>query len=370
MKKYVISLLVFIGVLFININRVDAAINTDGGGNTESCTNGIVCRYSFCGMRDSSQTANGQIAQSCPERTNQVFLDIVYRCADPDKNISSCNSFVSWAYQFKNTDGKSCVEPEWGNYDYIFNNADSYLKKTFKNRGSFSCPEITVSLDSSNNNKYNYGYVKNKDYDSTNPDSANAWKNMPSGRRVRGSVVSCINSSTNLDEIRTKANESCAGTVQEAVEEEIEKSEEILGLDDPDKIVSDCEKNPNTIICSIYAWGMDLSGGGTRYSSEAEDPCDLINGEIRDILHEIFFFISVAGIIVLVVMTAISLVKVITASEDEALRNFLKGLWKRIICLIILLMLPMIVTFIIQLVNNVAPNLGIRSDNPLCNVTK
>ena len=133
---------------------------------------------------------------------------------------------------------------------------------------------------------------------------------------------------------------------------------------------SDRDPGPDgtSILDAIHSWGT--SDDSTRYSSSAVDPCALISGDIQKILHDIFFGISVAGIIVLVVMTAISLVKVITASEDEALRNFLKGLWKRIICLIILLMLPMIVTFIIQLVNNMAPGLGIRSDNPLCKITE
>lgn len=124
-----------------------------------------------------------------------------------------------------------------------------------------------------------------------------------------------------------------------------------------------------SIIEAILQWGMG-SGSGTKYSGDAADPCDLISGDIQELLHKIFFGISVAGIIILVVMTAVSLAKVITASEDEALRNFFKGLWKRLICLIILLLLPMIVTFIIQLVNNAAPGLGIRSDNPLCNITE
>ncbi len=122
------------------------------------------------------------------------------------------------------------------------------------------------------------------------------------------------------------------------------------------------------IIDSILSWGSP--GSSNNYDGSFKDPCALIDGDIQKILHKIFFGISIAGIIILVVMTAISLVKVITASEDEALKNFFKGLWKRLICLIILLLLPMIVTFIIQLVNNVAPSLGIKSDNPLCNITE
>ena len=122
------------------------------------------------------------------------------------------------------------------------------------------------------------------------------------------------------------------------------------------------------IIQSILNWGGKKDG--TKYDPSTVDPCALISGDLREALHDIFFFISIAGIIILVVMTAVSLVKVITASEDEALRNFLKGLWKRIICLIILLLLPMLITFIIQVVNNVAPSLGIKSNNPLCDITE
>lgn len=145
---------------------------------------------------------------------------------------------------------------------------------------------------------------------------------------------------------------------------EKEDVEEIVGDANDDR-----EGKDNTgIIGAIMGWGK--SNDETRYGKDFVDPCALISGDIQNLLHDIFFFISVAGIIILVAMTAVSLVKVITASEDEALRNFFKGLWKRIICLIILLILPTLVTFIIQLVNNVAPGLGIRSDNPLCNVTE
>ena len=374
MKKLITFFFVIIVTLFVYIDNAHAQLNNYGSGNVETCTTGIVCRYSFCGMRDSSQAANGLLAQSCPSMTNQVFLDIVFRCSDPNKSVSDCDSFVSWAYHYKNTDGKSCKESEWGNYDYIFKNTDSYLKKTFKSKGSFYCPQIMASLpDSLSDNKYSYGYVKtgNSDYDASNADSANAWKNMPTGRQLSGSTVTCVDDSTDLTQVRTEAEQSCSGAVVESVEESIEKNKEILGIDEKDFSYIDCDKeeNKDTILCSIYAWGMDLTGG-PKYSGDASDPCDLITGDIQVLLHKIFFGISVGGIIILVVMTAISLAKVITASEDEALRNFFKGLWKRIICLIILLLLPMIVTFVIQVVNNVAPSLGIRSDNPLCNVTE
>lgn len=136
-----------------------------------------------------------------------------------------------------------------------------------------------------------------------------------------------------------------------------------------DKANNDREGKDNTgIIDAIMKWGK--SDDETKYDKDSVDPCALISGGTLDLLQKVFMFISVAGIIILVVMTAISLIKVITASEDNALSNFLKGFWKRIICLIILLLLPTIITFLIQVVNGVGVAWNINSDNPLCDVTK
>ena len=239
MKKLITFFFVIIVTLFVYIDNAHAQLNNYGSGNVETCTTGIVCRYSFCGMRDSSQAANGLLAQSCPSMTN------------PNKSVSDCDSFVSWDYNYKNTDGKSCKESEWGNYDYIFKNTDSYLKKTFKSKGSFYCPQIMASLpDSLSDNKYSYGYVKtgNSDYDASNPDSANAWKNMPTGRQLSGSTVTCVDDSTDLTQVRTEAEQSCSGAVVESVEESIEKNKEILGIDEKDFSYIDCT---GAVLCCI-----------------------------------------------------------------------------------------------------------------------
>lgn len=137
------------------------------------------------------------------------------------------------------------------------------------------------------------------------------------------------------------------------------------------KLENDKNNNENKykgIIGAILKWGE--SGDSTVYDGISGNPCALINGEVRDLLHQVFLGISIGGIIILIVMTAISLIKVITASEDNALSNFIKGLWKRIICLIILLLLPTIITFLIQVVNGVGVAWNINSGNPLCDITE
>lgn len=137
------------------------------------------------------------------------------------------------------------------------------------------------------------------------------------------------------------------------------------------KLENDKNNNENKdkdIIGAILKWGE--SSDSTVYDGISGNPCALINGEVRELLHQVFLGISIGGIIILIVMTAISLIKVITASEDNALSNFIKGLWKRIICLIILLLLPTIITFLIQVVNGVGVAWNINSGNPLCDITE
>ena len=174
--------------------------------------------------------------------------------------------------------------------------------------------------------------------------------------------MECINKGTSTDDIDARLKEITTKRAADTSLDQIKEEQDFYRGDDSGDL------GDPAIIQAILDWGGKKDG--TKYSSSATDPCDLISGKLQNVLHDIFFIISIAGIIILVVMTAISLVKIITASEDNALSNFVKGLWKRIICLIILLLLPMLITFIIQIVNDVAPSLGIKSNNPLCDITK
>ena len=86
-------------------------------------------------------------------------------------------------------------------------------------------------------------------------------------------------------------------------------------------------------------------------------------------LNTIFTWISIGGIILVIVMTCISGIKVITGTED-AIKDFAKGLKVRIICLVVLLLAPVIVNFAIQTVNGVGNIAGVNQDDPLCGVGK
>lgn len=359
MKRRIITVLIFVSILFINMPLVK--VKADSRLN---CPYGIVCEYRFCDEKG--------VIGSCPLNFGTNVVRVAFRCKNSDKGVNSCEQFTAFSAgcralgdgsnsslnigfsvpnaedQMLDTGSVDCTkclipEGEGGEdcdyYECIENNKEwpvGSIGVYFERKGGYECPPLQID---GSNNSYNGILQENK---------------------IQGTSIRCINFGE--DTSNAKMQEESCGVTDSLIKESVEKQEE--SLKDDENPVGD-----GSIIEAILQWGMG-SGSGTKYSGDAADPCDLISGDIQELLHKIFFGISVAGIIILVVMTAVSLAKVITASEDEALRNFFKGLWKRLICLIILLLLPMIVTFIIQLVNNAAPGLGIRSDNPLCNITE
>ena len=114
---------------------------------------------------------------------------------------------------------------------------------------------------------------------------------------------------------------------------------------------------------NVRKWA-ELFNGTFIYDSA--DPCDLISGEISEFLNNLFKYISVGGIIFVVILCMIDLIKVIVGHNDDGLKNFFNNLKSRIIVIIILLLLPVLLTFIIEIINNVASIFGYNSDNPLC----
>ena len=333
MKKYVIFTLLIVCFLFINIDSAGAA----------SCSSGIVCSYEFCGLRGSASDP-GYLSLDCPQNTGFVHMDIVFRCSDTSKNAGNCNSFESWAYAYKNTDGTSCYSIDsWGNYNDVFHHTDSLFKNYFKDNGNFTCPSIYVSLtNGTSNDTYTIGYVKpiGMDFSQSTQEGVENyinWMNIPATGRQFSASSTCINSSTNLDEIKNSTKAACDSTVQDKVEEDIQHNKENLGL------------NGETVnIQNIKDWaanaGYDIDSLG--------DPCTIISPSFKKMLTSFFLFIGVAGIILVVIMTSISFIKAITGSDEEKFWDAIKHLYTRIIVVIILLLLPMVLTFIIDLINN------------------
>ena len=305
-----------------------------------TCEYGIQCKYALDGLRDS--VGGGHYMGG-------GYLYVVFQCEDNSKTYSECSRFTVKAAASKQDMSGNALHETGGNpgeeieitdnSDIIPSNVNDY-KSYFSNNDRFVCPTLYYLGSGGLRVKFQkFGEGMNRI----------SWTAEPL------SGTTCIDKDESVDEdaMQDQATEDAGHAHADSASGKNDEKDD--GIDEG-------------IIQSILDWaGLESS---TRYELNEVDPCAIISGDIQQLLHTVFLFISVAGIIILIVMTIISVVKVITASEDDALSNFLKGLWKRIICLIILLLLPVIVTFLIQVVNGAGAIWGVNSDNPLCNITK
>ena len=305
-----------------------------------TCEYGIQCKYALDGLRDS--VGGGHYMGG-------GYLYVVFQCEDNSKTYSECSRFTVKAAASKQDMSGNALHETGGNpgeeieitdnSDIIPSNVNDY-KSYFSNNDRFVCPTLYYLGSGGLRVKFQkFGEGMNRI----------SWTAEPL------SGTTCIDKDESVDEdaMQDQATEDAGHAHADSASGKNDEKDD--GIDEG-------------IIQSILDWaGLESS---TRYELNEVDPCAIISGDIQQLLHTVFLFISVAGIIILIVMTIISVVKVITASEDNALSNFLKGLWKRIICLIILLLLPVIVTFLIQVVNGAGAIWGVNSDNPLCNITE
>ncbi len=124
-------------------------------------------------------------------------------------------------------------------------------------------------------------------------------------------------------------------------------------------------------IQGIVNWGNLISGTGYYNIDDVGKGCSTVT-PIATYLSQIFWLICVVSIIFLVVMTAIDFIKAIVGSEEDKLLKAFKNFKTRIIVVIILILLPAIVSFAINIYNQNADNsngvVEIGEDGkPFCN---
>ena len=108
-------------------------------------------------------------------------------------------------------------------------------------------------------------------------------------------------------------------------------------------------------IQDIIAWGQkhnyDYNMG------DIGEDCQVItnNQIILSILQFVIWALAIAGILILIIMTATDFVKAITASDDTGLKKAFQHLIKRAIATVILIIVPALLSFIINIINDNMP---------------
>lgn len=343
--KYLLLFLFMFTIIFINIDGVKAA-----------CEYGIICNYEYCGRRGTGSD-KGYLATSCPENSGNVILSVAYTCSSTDKNAKDCDSFVSWAKIARNL-GTGYENVNFGNYNDIFYNAD-FLKEKFNKASQFSCPQLWMSLTNTfDDNTYSFSYTNNGGKVIT--------PNGTSDKKY--SSQECINQGTSTSDIDARLQEIVTKRASDtSVDQGKEEAENNSGFELGGKENNSSSGEVN--IQAITEWANNHGYGNSVTS--IGDPCTVINPELQKMLSSAFWLISVVGIVLLVVMTAIGFIKAIVGSDDEKLKDAFKHLVTRIIVVIILLLLPMLLGFIITLINDSAEGeVKIGEDgNIFCDVT-
>ena len=319
--KYLLSILFVFTIIFINVDGVKAVT---------TCDYGIQCKYSLSNLRES--VGGGYLMGG-------GYLYVTFQCNDNSKSFSECSSFIAKAAASKQdmsanaffeTGGNPGEDIPISNYNDLFGSNANSFKNNFSTDNKFSCP-VMYYIGEESNSKVKLGFSK-----------------FGVGASGRTSFTadplanpSCIEQGVTVDEddLQDQATDDASNAYadEETGKNDDKDNDGIFGKVDPQTIV-DWAQN--------HGYGNEVTSLG--------DPCTVINPELQDILSGAFWLISIAGIVLLVVMTAIGFIKAIVGSDDEKLKEAFKHLVTRIIVVIILLLLPMLLTFIIKLINDSA----------------
>lgn len=297
MKKYFISILLIVGILFVNISGVNAAPVQGGGSGSDPDAIKTQDGYAKC-----VYSGYGKIYS-----TIQVVIR-VYKDTD-----GVVRSYAEMLCAKKGEESLSHCDI--ANYDDIFHHADTQLYGKFHDNNGWKCA----------NDVYAYTGNASKIYlNIGNKDGATHLELVDNESEIVNDGNS-FNSDNDYDaviDVEDKYDSNNSGSSGVLSDQELNKIFDWAGLDDE--------------------YSLDNVG----------DACSIVSDNLKDFLSSIFWFISIAGIILVVIMTAISFIKAIVGSDDEKLKNAFSHLLTRIIVVIILLLLPAILTFIINIVNN------------------
>ena len=337
-KKNVFLILIFTFIfMFFGLNNVKAVTR---------CDYGIQCKYSLSNLRES--VGGGYLMGG-------GYLYVTFQCSDNSKSFSECSSFIAKAAASKQdmsanaffeTGGNPGEDIPISNYNDLFGSNANSFKNNFSTDNKFSCP-VMYYIGEESNSKVKLGFSK--------------FGVGASGR-----------TSFTADPL---ANPSCIEQGVTVDEDDLQDQ----ATDDASNAYADEETGKNDAKDNNASGGVDTQvivdwaqnhGYGNGVTSLG-DPCTVINPELQDILSGAFWLISIVGIVLLVVMTAISFIKAIVGSDDEKLKEAFKHLVTRIIVVIILLLLPMLLTFIITLINDSAEGeISVGADgNIFCDVS-
>lgn len=324
--------MLIVGILFVNISGVNAEEIKTSDGYAKCIYTGVVSE---------------QNPPSADEayRTSVSVAIRVYR--DTDGVVRSYANLEASETYLASWDGvPNLTTRQILNYNDLFHNAQDKLYPSF-GEGGWKCPKyIWINIDPANPAAGASIYLNN----------SNGGSSLALNSKFSGSS----NSAGSFDS-----------------DDDYEDFIESTDIGEPEGEISvtpggepDGGDNGGSVDTSVI---MDWANIENEYDlGDVGDPCSIINTNLKNLLSNVFWFISIAGIILVVVMTAISFIKAIVGSDDEKFKTAFSHLITRLIVVFILLLLPMFLTFIINIINdNMGGTVKVGADGDVfCDITK
>jgi hypothetical protein len=334
-KLFLVLPMILIGSIFVNMSGVKAVAD-DGDGSGYA-----MCYYEW----KEEQSSTNAINAATTYRPYKLGI-AVYKTGNKKENFKGWATVgcgkregtgYDGAYEYSDTSGQTC---NIDNYSDIFYNMKTYAT-TFTNGATnnysnfsnvtWKCPDKVYIEKEKYNDNMKFHLVKGsglwREVSLTNSNISQSGK--PSDLNVGDMSGSKININTGSS-------------------------------------ISEVDGGKTGDPSSIKDWADNYSSqSGTEVNG-----CNIISNSLKKELKKWMIILMVVGVGLLLFITMFDLVRALISSDENRLSKVLNSLKIRIICTVALLLLPVIVTGIINLVNKASSEGLIGSNNPLCDIDK
>lgn len=351
MRKNKIYMIFLVFVMFFCVNTGDvlARQDKDGGGGV-AYSYGIKCFYKGNLKGNSTYGGSTGTTISGGETTTPFVYGIDYYCnggtmSSDGLRVSNCKQFGAWGHGLvAHINGSENKGVSIGNYNEIFNknNMPDSTYNYFgaeKDKGVLKCPsKIYVNGDLTANasqlmgsGEYSLGnmsWTSGKNSLSLLSNKTIRYKKGEGGD-LKADVKKIVSEYKEV----TCGGGKCYDTTRGSVGDEINSTQNKEAVDSINKASDNWS-------------GDDDSSNGNVSCAE------LLGNENVELISNILFGISIAGVVLVIVLGSTDFVKAVASSDDDALAKAWKKFRYRIISVVILLLLPVLVDFILSFVND------------------
>lgn len=322
MKKNKLFIFVFVFILFFGI-KIDGVMAGEDNGF-------IVCEYNFS-INGDSRTVKIGVANS----SDKAYFGVDRSVSAVRDKLTGLNAVVS-AFHKSGTSDYTCPQLYF---------AQTSAKQEDQVPSGCTLPDGSP-CDPQKTTVYYYKPLTEKSFA--------VWSKRNRNKPV-SSKVGASWSVTPDDEVEDK----CLWKINEIVKAANMNSH----FSASDDNYTTCKKNID-IVDDIKKWAENKKNTEKNANIGIDENenlnCSTLLGDFANVLRDAFILISVAGVVILIVLMISDFIKAITSDEDGALLDAFKKSKNRIIATIILLLLPILINFVINLLND---NLRIENGN-------